>query len=69
EKTLIAKSKTKNSSYQIKDLSKLDEGNFIWTLQDLSKDKSNKVVIPFKIYLSEKPKVPEIRTPKKFYVE
>jgi hypothetical protein len=73
-KTLIVKAKTKNSSYLLKDLSKLDEGNFIWTLQESSESegethKSKKISIPFKIYLSSKPGSPEIKTPKKMYVE
>lgn len=70
DKTLISKAKTRNSYYQFKDLRKLDEGNFVWTLQDLSdKGKSAKIRIPFKIYLSNKPTAPEVKTPKKFYVE
>ena len=73
-RTLIVKAKTKNSSYLLKDLSKLDEGNFIWTLQESSESegeihKSKKISIPFKIYLSSKPGSPEIKTPKKMYVE
>jgi len=74
KKTLLVKAKTKNSSYLLKDLSKLDEGNFTWTLQDssLSDDdspKKKKISIPFKIYLSAKPGKPEIKTQKKMYVE
>lgn len=73
-KTLIAKAKTKNSSYIFKDLSKLDEGNFIWTLQESLQNedenqKGKKINTPFKIYLSNKPGSPLIKTPKKMYVE
>jgi hypothetical protein len=73
-KSLIAKAKTKNSSYTFKDLSKLDEGNFIWTLQESLQNegetqKGKKISTPFKIYLSAKPGSPAIKTPKKMYVE
>jgi len=71
-KTLIAKSKTKNNSFVFKDLSKLDEGAFLWTLEESDENEAEtgkKVSIPFTIYLSEKPGTPTIKTPKKMYVE
>ena len=72
-KTLITKSKTKNNSFVFKDLTKLDEGSFLWTLEETSNEEDSpqgkKVSIPFTIYLSEKPGAPTIKTRQKMYVE
>lgn len=58
-------------NYLFKDLNNLDEGNFIWTLQESSDSEEEgkirpKTTIPFKIYLSNKPEAPKIKTPEKF---
>jgi hypothetical protein len=74
KKELVISHKTKSNSYKLRDLLKLDEGNFSWTLQGFFREDENlqpgkKMEIPFKIYLSDKKKSPEVETPKKMYVE
>ena len=74
-KKLIVRTKIKSAhNYLFKDLNNLDEGNFIWTLQESSDSEEEgkirpKTTIPFKIYLSNKPEAPKIKTPEKIYVE
>ncbi|MCX7998708.1 MAG: FecR family protein [Leptospiraceae bacterium] len=70
---LLFKQKTNRTRYEFDDLSKLDEGEFFWKLAGYLNDgkiltpKQNK--IPFSIYLSVKPTAPQLKTPKKFYIE
>lgn len=66
--------KTKNSYFKLLDISKLDEGKFLWTVQSFFESagkqiKSEEVQNKFTIYLSEKPEPPVIKTGKKVYVE
>ncbi|MDX1958881.1 MAG: FecR family protein [Leptospiraceae bacterium] len=65
---------TDKNSYAFDDLDKLDEGNFIWYIQGTFNnkgklEKGKRIAIPFKIYLSDKPEAPVIKTSKKLYVE
>lgn len=74
ERVLVARYKGKAFSYTFRDLTKLDEGKFYWTLQGLfSRDgkiqPGKKKEIPFRIFLSDKKEPPKIETPKKMYVE
>jgi hypothetical protein len=72
---LVARVNTKKNRYTLKDLSKLDEGEFYWTLKGNFSSKSGKVRetekirVPFTIYLSEKPELPNVKTKNKFYIE
>ncbi len=70
---LIAKQNTNKTRYQFDDLFKLDEGEFYWVLVGYLDDgrtiPAKERKIRFFIYLSEKPSAPEIKTPKKFYLE
>lgn len=70
---LLFQEKTNKTSFMFDDLSKLDEGEFYWTLAGyLENGKvlfSKERKIRFFIYLSVKPSAPEIKTPKKFYID
>lgn len=71
-KKLITKAKVNNAyNFTFRDLKKLDEGNFLWTLQESTEgeEKGEKISVPFKIFLSTKPEAPKIKTPEKMYVE
>ncbi len=69
----IVKIETRERKYTLKDLSKLDEGEFYWTLKGfLASQKQMEILggkIRFKIYLSENPKPPKLITPKKIYMD
>ncbi len=73
--TLVARVNTKKNKYTLKDLSKLDEGQFYWTLKGNFSMKSGKsgetekIRVPFSIYLSEKPELPNVKTKNKIYIE
>ena len=74
QQTLLVKAKIKNNTFLFKDLTQLDEGEFLWTLQEVFEREGNtqlgkKVIIPFSIYLSKKLSKPNIKTPEKIYVE
>jgi hypothetical protein len=72
---LITKtSKLNNNQFIFKDLTKLEEGNFKWSIQAVYRKNDNelfsqKKVGNFKIYLSDKPIIPMVKEQKKFYVE
>ena len=72
---LITKtSKLINNQFIFKDLTKLEEGNFKWSIQAVYRKNDNelfsqKKVGNFKIYLSDKPIIPMVKEQKKFYVE
>jgi len=62
------------NQYIFKDLNKLEEGNFKWSIQAVFRKNDNEIFSQkksgnFKIYLSEKPIVPMVKEQKKFYVE
>ncbi|HNF25914.1 MAG TPA: FecR family protein [Leptospiraceae bacterium] len=70
--TLIVRAKVKKMNYSFGDLTKLDEGNFYWSIQSFRETstgvkESARVTVPFKIILSEKPTVPKIISSKKIY--
>ena len=74
QRELVARNKTKANSYTFRDLTKLDEGKFYWTLRGyFSRDgklqPGKKLEVPFRIFLSDKKEPPKIETPKKMYVE
>lgn len=74
KQSLIIKTKTNSSNFVFKDLTKLEEGNFTWSLQELIErdgemQTGQKITVPFKIYLSKKLDTPNIKTPDKMYVE
>jgi len=70
---LIEKIETKERKYIFKELSKLDEGQFYWTLKGFLRNKKQMEIlggkIRFTIYLSENPKPPKLITPKKIYMD
>jgi hypothetical protein len=72
---LITKtSKLNNNQFIFKDLTKLEEGYFKWSIQAVYRKNDNelfsqKKVGNFKIYLSDKPIIPIVKEQKKFYVE
>jgi hypothetical protein len=66
--------KLSSNQFIFKDLSKLEEGNFKWSIQAVYRKNENelfsqKKVGNFKIYLSDKPIIPMVKDQKKFYVE
>ncbi len=74
QRELVARNKTKANSYTFRDLTRLDEGKFYWTLRGyFSRDgklqPGKKLEVPFRIFLSDKKEPPKIETPKKMYVE
>lgn len=74
---LIHQLKTTRTGHEIFDLSKLDEGNFIWTVQALETGSSRSQIVrrsivqrtPFRISLGEKLKKAKIKTPSVLYLE
>jgi hypothetical protein len=74
EKTIIKSIKTNKNFYKFEDLSKFDEGNFVWYIQSSYESNGIKkttkdIKTNFKIILSEKPEIPKIKIGKKIYVE
>ncbi len=73
-KSIFNSLRVSNNQYILKDLTKLEEGSFKWSIQSITKKDqsevfSKKSIGSFKIYLSEKPILPLVKAQKKFYVE